>query len=240
MRVANMPATLKRGGEWVSNGVVHNARWERMVDKKGKAWHWGRNPFSGTAELDGLRVLMAFFNNYDLKHGQNTIVDRGQVQEYMESDLGATLGATGSRWPKASIRGDLEHYRESNFITKVTDKSVDFSAPSWPMLWGVVPTPPLPYNCITAPAVLVGKKRMPDIIGQRWIGKGIPREHVGWIAYLMSQLSGKQIRDAFRTVHYSPEEVEGFSLAVERRIHDLVEVGGRSAPAPQVTVTVGK
>ena len=49
----------------------------------------------------------------------------------------------------------------------------------------------------------------------------MPLEHARWMGALLGKLSAKQIRDAFRAAHYSPEEVEGFSRAVEKRIAEL-------------------
>jgi hypothetical protein len=56
------------------------------------------------------------------------------------------------------------------------------------------------------------------------VGKNVPREDVRWMAGLLRQLSPKQIRDAFRSAYYSPEEVEGFSRVVERRIAELGQI----------------
>jgi len=55
----------------------------------------------------------------------------------------------------------------------------------------------------------------------RWIGKRIPRSDAKWVGGLLSQLSPKQIRDAFRAAGYPPEQVEGFATVVERRIAEL-------------------
>src|SRR6185295_7995425 len=98
---------------------------------------WSDNPFCGTRELDGLRVLMSLLNNYDMKDSQNSIYQKEDGQQYVVSDLGATLGATGSRWPRASVKGDLKTYSKSNFVTKRADKYVNFAAPSWPMMFQV-------------------------------------------------------------------------------------------------------
>jgi hypothetical protein len=41
----------------------------------------------------------------------------------------------------------------------------------------------------------------------------------------MARLTPQQIRDAFRTAGYGPEEVEGFAKVVEQRIADLNHLG---------------
>ena len=75
IRVEDMPRRLKRGQGLVEpGGLVQNVRLER--EPKGKkigVWQWRHNPFSGTRELNGLRIMMALTNNWDLKN-QNTAV----------------------------------------------------------------------------------------------------------------------------------------------------------------------
>jgi len=221
MRVQNMPK-LRRGGEFVSSdGLVKDARWERMDHKKLGQWKWADNPFDDTRELDGLRVMMSLLNNWDLKDSQNSIYLREGFQEYVVSDMGASLGATGSRWPQPSVKGDLEEYSRSRFVRRTTDNSVTLAAPSWPMMFRVLPTPPAPYPLLTAPVKLFGGTPAPDTLGYQWMGRRIPREHVQWITGLLKRLTPQQIRDAFRAAHYSPEEIEGFSVVVESRIAQL-------------------
>jgi hypothetical protein len=225
LRVRNMPAKLSRGAEFVGpDGSVRNARWERMRSDKRGSWHWAKNAFDDTRELNGLRVMMALLNNWDMKDSQNAIYEQDGEQTYVVADLGSTFGPTGQRWPHPTPRGDLERYERSDFIKKVADDYVDFAAPSWPMIFGLFPAPPLPYPWLTAPVRLFGRPPAPEIAGQRWIGKGVPREDVRWMAGLLASLSSKQIRDAFRAASYTPAEVEAFSKIVERRIAQLSEL----------------
>ncbi len=69
LRVEKMPR-LDRGRQFVSaDGVVRSVRLERRVkgQKKSGNWSWFNNPFVGTRELNGLRIMMALINNWDLK-----------------------------------------------------------------------------------------------------------------------------------------------------------------------------
>jgi len=224
MRVRQMPAKLRRGAEFVSSdGFVHDARWERMDAKNIGQWSWQDDSLE-SRELNGARVMMALMNNWDLNKAQNAIQERSNGVSYVVSDLGATFGTTGTRWPGATPRGNVAKFDRSDFIKKVTDEHVDFGSPSWPMMFGVIPTPPLPYPLITSPLKLLGRNPVPDHTSEWWIGKHVPRSDVRWIAGLLGQLSPKQIRDAFRAAHYSPDEVEGFSKVMERRIAELSEI----------------
>jgi hypothetical protein len=69
LRVANLKK-LRRGQRYVGlDGSVSNVRLERSPrdGKKIGSWSWESNPFYGTRELNGLRLMMALLNNWDLK-----------------------------------------------------------------------------------------------------------------------------------------------------------------------------
>jgi hypothetical protein len=213
--VRNMPIKLRRGSEFIREGTtVLNGRWERArTGSNAEPWKWKENPFRGEREFNGLRVMAVLLNHWDLKDTNNVMVQKedgsgsGSQQVYLLSDVGATFGSTGSRWPANAPRGDLEAYGESRFITNVTPEYVDFQTPTRPLFAKLMMIPLLFPNFQTG-----------------WIGREIPREDVRWIADLLSQLSPTQLRDAFRAAGYSPEEVEGFAQVLETRIAALSEL----------------
>src|SRR5215470_2804782 len=80
-----------------------DVRFERRDDgfKETGHWGWSDNPFVGTREFEGLKVMMALLKNWDVKSDNNKIVGtarRGQpgFRVYYVSDLGASLGQTGT------------------------------------------------------------------------------------------------------------------------------------------------
>ena len=117
---------LSRGQEYVSDdGIVREARLERQGQgKKLNNWSWYQNPFVGTREFNGLRVMMALINNWDMKEINNDIVDVDGVSRYEVGDLGASLGSTGNSFGRS--HGVMKDYAKSKFIKKVTPESVDF------------------------------------------------------------------------------------------------------------------
>jgi len=209
-KVIGLPK-LRRGGKFVSaDGTVHGARLERKpkgVEKLGN-WDWFRNPFLDKRELNGLRIMMALLNNSDLKKSNNSIEERGGERRYFISDLGATFGKTGDSLTRS--RSVLKDYANSKFIKKVTPEHVDFVMNTRPIFLLAF----LPHYYSQA--------RM-----QR-ITKRIPRADVQWLGQILAQLSTEQIRDSFRAAGYTPEEVEGYTQAVQKRITEL------NAPAPSV------
>lgn len=208
LRVVNLPK-LERGQQFVSpGGIVRGARLERKMkgQKKGGEWSWFHNPFEGTKELDGLRVMMALLNNWDLKESNNVIYQRqGEAPRYAISDLGATFGRTGDAFTRS--KSNLSDYRGAKFIQKVTGSQVDFYLSSRPFILTVFHVP----NYVT-------RTKMQSVV------KDIPRAHVKWITQRLRQLSGQQIRDCFRAAGYSPQEVEGFAKVVQARIAQLKRI----------------
>lgn len=198
---------LTRGQEFVSKGgLVRDARWERREGrKKLGTWSWSKNPFVGTKELDGLRVMMALMNNWDIKSLNNAIYDAGTERRYVVSDIGATFGRTGNTFRRS--KDNLEHYQKSRFVRETTPEHVDF----------VLASNPHPLNAVIFPHWMELRKREKVV-------KNIPREHARWIGQLLSQLSEEQIRDCFRSAGYSPEEVEGYTEVVQKRIRVLSEL----------------
>jgi len=127
--------SLNRGQKYVSpDGTVHGARFEHTL-KKMDDWSWFDNPFVGTKEFDGLRVMMALVNQWDLKTENNAIYDAGhQHLRYVVSDIGGSFGRTGGGWTRS--KGSVNDYCESKFVDKVTPTNVTLVLHS---------RPPLPY-----------------------------------------------------------------------------------------------
>ncbi len=209
LQVSGMPAHLHRGQSQVGpNGLVHNVRLKRHGDKEKDTgdWKWRQDPFTGTRELNGLRVLMAVMNNWDLKDQNNHIYSDGDKDIYMVSDLGATFGATG-RAPFGQGKSNLDQYSHSRFIRKTTPTTVDFTVPGRPA-----------FIYIFNPKEFISRIRL------EWIGRNIPREDAKWMGKLLATLSPAQIHDAFRAAGYSPREADAFAAVVARRITMLTDL----------------
>lgn len=211
LRVENMQP-LKRGQKLIAaDGSMHNVRLKRHVkgEKKIGDWQWRNNPFSGTREFNGLRVMMALLNSWDLKDENNSVYeehDKGErpVLRYAVSDLGSSFGTTGLSFPDGRSKGNLPAYSRSKFIKAVHRQSVDFNVPTRPNVFHLV-----------NPKEFIIRMRL------RWIGHDIPRADARWIGQLLAQLSPDQIRQAFRAADYSPQQVEEFAGVVEERIKEL-------------------
>jgi hypothetical protein len=208
VQVKNLPAHVHRGQKWIDHdGTMHDVRLKRYLagEKKVGTWEWRDNPFAGTREFYGLRVMMAVINNWDLKDINNAIYrEKNQDLVYMVSDLGASFGTTRLERSHEKAKGNLESYTKSKFILKANDDFVDFDDPH------------RPANIIVAnPHEFVSRLNI------EWIGKHIPRADAQWVGQILAKLSPEQIRDAFRSAGYAPEDVEGFAGVLESRIAEL-------------------
>jgi len=199
-------AALKRGQKYLSpTGLVTGARLERSVKGQRKAgnWSWRDNPFTGSRELDGLKVLLALINDWDLKEINNDIyVERDGERHYAVADLGASFGRNSNEYARS--KGDADGYRQSTFIRQIRSDEVDFvllRAPFW----------------VDALRTVHGREygRMDELV------RHIPREHARWIGHVLAQLSDEQIAAAFRAASFTPEEVDELTATVRDRIARL-------------------
>jgi len=214
VQVMGLPEHVHRGQDMIeTGGVMRNVRLKRPEGKKVGIWSWGDNPFVGTRELAGLRVMMAVINNWDLKDENNAIRDyekgdeSGDTREYEVSDLGGSFGATRRELSHTKSKGNLESYARSTFIAKVEPDYVDFTLPGRPSL-----------------PVIFNPREYAERMGMRWIGDAIPRPNARWIGDLLGQLSTDQIRDAFRAAGYEGEELNGFTVEFQKRIAALKQL----------------
>ncbi len=214
LRVGDMPAHLRRrhADKFVQpDGSMLNVRLKRESgeEKKIATWHWHDGPFSDTRELNGLKVMMALINNWDLKDENNAVYDEkrpGRTDEhiYMVSDLGASFGTAWLDRTHEKSKGNLYWYSRTKFIRKTHAQLVDFEDPRRPAF-----------------VVLVNPHEFFSRLGLRWIGQDVPRADARWIGGQLAKLSGRQIRDAFRAAGYSSQQVDGFASVVQARIAEL-------------------
>jgi hypothetical protein len=196
---------LHRGEKMVSeDGTIHHARLERHIKKMKKLgnWDWFHNQCGPAKELNGLRVMMAFVNNWDLKTNNNEVEEVGGERHCMVTDIGATFGKTGNPFVRSkSVEKD---YANSDFIAKATPEYVDFVMHSRPSFLAAINIP----NERT-------RGKMEEIT------KHIPLADARWLGQRLASLSVDQIHDCFRAAGYTPEEVDGYTKAVQNRIADL-------------------
>lgn len=206
LRVSGLEGHLKRGARLVQpGGIVLNARLKREDNrKKVGTWRWRHSPFSDTREFNGLRVMMALIDNWDLKNDNNAILDENGKRIYEVSDLGASFGTNGVLIEKDKAKGNLHSFEHSKFITNETADHVSFGTPA---------APSMPYLF----TILDYESR----VRLRWIGKDIPRADAKWIGQILGQLSPQQLSDSFRAAGYPQAKIDSFTWWMRLRIGEL-------------------
>ncbi|HEX8283379.1 MAG TPA: hypothetical protein VF588_08495 [Pyrinomonadaceae bacterium] len=191
-------------------GGLANVRFEARPEhvKRLDVWRWEQNPFSGTRELRGLKIIMALVENWDMKDDNNKVLAvsgaSGTELHHIVSDLGATIGKTGGQNGPISFirqvkgtRNEPGDYVADKFIDGVEGGRVVFN--------------------------FSGKNS--------GLMRDITVEDARWLGGILSRLSDKQIEDAFRAANYTDEEVRMLAASVRARVNQLTNpTGAPSAP----------
>jgi hypothetical protein len=217
VEVRNMPR-MTRGQEFVNGSTVRGARFEpkRPGAVRGQLWDWLQNPFVGTKEFDGLKVLMVLLANYDTRLDNNRIIyqknaDTGQMEaRYVVIDIGATLGHVGGLG-STRVKNSLEHFLMTKFIVGVQNGMVEFDYSTTPKGAGK-------FASIFKPGY--GKSQANKEKAMR----RIPVENARWIGTMLARLSDDQLRDAFRAAGYDNATMEGFVKTLRERINRLANL----------------
>lgn len=113
-------------------GTFENVRLEARPKNIDRAsdWKWENNPFTGTREFQGLKVMMVLINNWDIKDSNNEILatrnEAGQPElRYIISDLGGSFGKTGGFFARS--RNKPSDFVEAEFIEEVKGDVIDFN-----------------------------------------------------------------------------------------------------------------
>jgi hypothetical protein len=178
------------------------------------SWSWTDNPFVGTKQLSGLKMIVMLVSNWDSKdrqdvaRGSNTAIFEVPVSSwtrearYLISDWGAAMGKWGATVVSRS-RWDPEGFAAQNaqFVTSVKDGYVNFG-----------------------------------YAGQRTaeITRGITVDHVEWFYKYARRLTVEALAAGLRASGASEDEAVRFADALRERIAQLGQAAGRagrSAPA---------
>ena len=166
------------------------------------SWAWNDNPFLGTPQLNGLKVLVMLLADWDTKdrrdvaRGSNTAIFEHRVgrwrreARYLITDWGGSMGRWGSTVVTRG-RWDPEGFAAQNaaFVTGTQDGLVHFG-----------------------------------YVGQRTadVATGISIEDVRWLCRYLARLTDVQLRAALDASGASADETERFTQAIRQRINQLV------------------
>jgi len=173
----------------------------KLFDEHG--WSWDDNPFAGTRELAGLKVLLMLVANWDNKdvrdvaRGSNTAVFEytlpggGSEARYLIIDWGASMGKWGS--PLTRTKWDCEGFASQNadFVRGVEGGVVS---------WGYT------------------GQRTDEVI------EDIKVEDVRWLMRFLGRVTDGQLREGLLVSGAGDEEADCFTRALRERIDVLRRV----------------
>jgi hypothetical protein len=197
------------------DGAFNYARFKLRDHKKlasvdGRTWAWNDNPFVGTQELNGLKVLVMLTSNWDAKDGRdaegsNTAVyskpgsDAGQLYYALE-DWGSAMGKWGGFFGRD--KWDPAGYREQT-------KGFARGTPGQTIEWG--------YR---------GKH-------DKDIRSGISADDVRWLLTYLSPVTDEKLRAGLRASGATEAEIDIYTRSMRDRIAQLQRLS--VAPAAPVT-----
>jgi hypothetical protein len=190
------------------DGTFTEARFEledrdvRMLFNE-HSWSWNDNPFLGTPQLSGLKMVAMILSNWDTKdrrdvsRGSNTAIFEyrtsrwGREARYLVTDWGGAMGKWGSNVVSRG-RWDVDGFeaQTQRFVTDVRDGYVCFA-----------------YQ------------------GQRTaeIARGITTEHASWFYRSARRLSEEALRGGLLACGATEEEATRFARALRERIRQVGE-----------------
>ncbi len=204
-RIQNVGKLDRAKNSVKSDGSFVDARFEMQRDKsvrkleEEQSWSWVQNPFTGTKELNGLRVLMMLVSNWDnkdlrdVKRGSNTAIyqtpiDNGLEDRYMISDWGGSMGKWGGyvsreKWDCRGFRSQTK-----DFVKGVSGDTIEFG-----------------YS------------------GQHTsdFKVDIRKADVKWLLQYLGRITDDQLRAGLQASGASAEEVECFTQSLRERINQL-------------------
>jgi hypothetical protein len=169
------------------------------------SWSWDDNPFLGTCQLNGLKIVVMLLSNWDTKdrrdvaRGSNTAIFEhrrsrwrgGWEARYLLTDWGGSMGRWGANIVTRG-RWDPDGFvaQTPQFVTGVRDGRLSFG---------------------------YAGQRTADIAGD------IPLEHAAWFGEIAAQLHERQLIDGLIASGANRQEAERFASALCDRIRQLVD-----------------
>lgn len=174
------------------------------------SWAWNDNPFLGTSELHGLKIVVMLLSNWDTKdrrdvaRGSNTAIFEHKHSRwrrearYLITDWGGSMGRWGGnivtrgRWDPAGFEAQT-----GQFVTGVERGFVRFG-----------------------------------YAGQRTadVSDGIRTSDARWLCRYLGRITDAQLRGALAASGASEEDAGSFATSLRRRIDQLESAAGSITP----------
>jgi hypothetical protein len=194
---------LKRAAAYIKpDGRFENASFEKYIGDNiqwlgdTRSWSWISNPFVGTPELNGLKILVMLLSDWDnkdardIEHGSNTaiLVYPGGETRYLVDDWGGSMGKWGSYLHRNKWQCGDYTLQTQDFVRGVRGNVIE---------WG--------YS------------------GQHTkdFTEDVHVDDVRWLLKYLGRISDTQLRDGLVASGATPAETDCFVKAMRSRIIQL-------------------
>jgi hypothetical protein len=208
-QIRGIDKPLKRAGSEIQgDGYFANARFQLRSNEprfmKDAGWSWVNNPFRGSPQLNGLKIVMMLVSDWDNKDARDADRDSNLAifQEqgadrprylFFVADWGGSMG----KWGKVESRSKWDakgfYDQTPDFVKGVHDGVVS---------WGYV-----------------GQRTHDQI-------RDIRVSDVQWLMQYLGRITDDQIRRGLASSGATPEELESFAASLRNRIRQLQRVAG--------------
>lgn len=204
---------LKRAKPFLSkDGAFSYARF-KLRDRKalahvdGPTWSWTDNPFVGTQELNGLKILLMLASNWDAKdardgEGSNTAIyskpGSPETRYYAFDDWGATMGKWGGFFARDKWNPVGYQKQTKDFARVTASQTIE---------WG--------YR----------GKHYKDVTS------GITVADVKWLLAALSRVTDEQLRAGLRASGAREPDIDMFARSIRDRISQLQKLVAPPATA---------
>ena len=127
LEVGQLRRKMTRGQNLITGEKLEGARFKRhnKGERQIADWSWDKNPFSGTRELDGLKIMMEIICNVDLKSSNQHVYTTPEgEQRYIAADLGSSFGKAGKT--RFYTKGKLKDFQSLPLIKSAGPDYIDF------------------------------------------------------------------------------------------------------------------
>lgn len=197
--IAGAPGGIK---DVSSKGHFRGGRFQLRTDQprflKTIDWAWDQNPFVGTPELNGLKVLMMLLSNWDDKdardansRGTNTaIYQQDNLLYYFIDDWGGAMGHWGKYFTRSKWNADSFVKQSPDFVAMKDGN----------LRWG--------YS------------------GQHTnlLTRNIQPSDISWLMQYLGKVTDDQLRTGLATSGATPEETQAYTQALRTRIQELQKI----------------
>ncbi|MBV8820418.1 MAG: hypothetical protein JO022_18805 [Acidobacteriaceae bacterium] len=201
-------SAIQKDGTFTDARFQLRAPWPKYLD--GSNWSWTSNPFLGTSQLNGLKILVMLVSNWDTKDARDK--DSSSHSAYADSNL-AIFQSAGPPNPR--------------YEYMMSDWGASFGK------WGTAPGTRNKFRCLDYQAQSADFVKGVDNDVVRWgysgkhnddITQNIHVSDVRWLLQYLGKVTDNQLRRGLAGSGATPDEIDCYVGSIRERIGQLQRI----------------